>query len=69
MSCKGFSIFSPGGHFVQQSGTILACLVEDHPKNHFCEINLKLVNWSRRRSHLQVFLFLALADILFSGAE
>ena len=30
---KGFSIFSSDGHFVQQSGTILAILVEGHPKN------------------------------------
>ena len=37
MSFKGVSIFSSGGHFVQQSGTILAFLVE-HPKEHICEI-------------------------------
>ena len=30
---KGFSIFSSDGHFVQQSGTILAILVEGHTKN------------------------------------
>ena len=30
---KGFSIFSSDGHFVQRSGTILAVLVEGHPKN------------------------------------
>ena len=29
----GFSIFSSGGHFVQQSETILAILVEGHPQN------------------------------------
>ena len=29
---KGFSIFSSDGHFVQQRGTILAILVEGHPK-------------------------------------
>ena len=28
-----FSIFSFGGHFVQRSGTILAILVEGHPKS------------------------------------
>ena len=39
------------------------------PEEHFCEIILKLVHWSRRRYHLKVFLFLALAAILFSGAE
>ena len=32
MSFKGFSIFSSGGHFVQRSGTVLAILVEGHPR-------------------------------------
>ena len=69
MSFKGVSIFSSGGHFVQHSATILAFLVEDYPKDHFYEIILKSVHWYRRRSHLKVFLFFALAAILFSGAE
>ena len=55
MSFKGVSIFSSGGHFVQQSGTILAFLVGDLPKKHFCEIILNSVHWSTRRSHLKVF--------------
>ena len=63
MSFKGVSIFSSGGHFVQQSQTILAFFVEDHPEEHFCEITLKSAHWCRRRSHLKVFLFLALAAI------
>ena len=29
----GFSIFSSGGNVVQRSGTILAILVESHPRN------------------------------------
>ena len=33
MSFKGLSIFSSGVNFVQQSGKILAILVEDHPSN------------------------------------
>ena len=33
MSFKGFSIFSSGGHFVQQSGTILEILVKGHERN------------------------------------
>ena len=33
MSFKGFSIFGSGGQFVQRSGTILATLVEGHPRN------------------------------------
>ena len=32
MSFKGFSIFSSGSHFVQRRGTILAILVEGHPR-------------------------------------
>ena len=33
MSFKGFSIFISGGHFAQHSVTILAILVEGHPRN------------------------------------
>ena len=33
MLFKGFSIFSSGGHFVQQSRTSLAILVEGQPRN------------------------------------
>ena len=54
MSFKGVSICSSVGNLVQQSGTILALLVEDHPKKQFCNIILKSVHWSRR-SHLKVF--------------
>ena len=35
---------------------------------HFCEIILKLGHWPRRRCCLKVFLILAMAVILFSGA-
>ena len=67
MSIKGFSIFSSGGHFIQWSRTSFAILVEGNPRN--ISVNLKSVHWSRRRSNLKVFLFLALVAILFSGAE
>ena len=60
-------IFSSGGHFVQQSGIILAILIEGHPKNR-CEIILKSGHWPRR-CHLKVFLFLDLVAILFSRAD
>ena len=33
MLYKGFSIYSFGCNFVQRSGTILAILVEGHPRN------------------------------------
>ena len=32
-SLRPFSIFSSGGHFVQQSQTILAILVKEHESN------------------------------------
>ena len=54
-----FSILSPGGHFVGGQS----------PKEHSCKIISKSMHWLRRRSHLNVFLFLAMAAILFNGAE
>ena len=69
MSYKSFCIFSYGGQFNQRSGTILSILCRESHKEHFCEINLKSVLWSGKRCHLKVFLLLALAAILFSGAE
>ena len=38
-------------------------------KEHSCIIISKSMHWLRRRSHLKVFLFLAVAAILFNGAE
>ena len=66
---KVFLFLSSGGHFVQWSGTILAILVEDHPRNISVKLILKSGHWPRRRCHLKVFLFLALVAICFSGAE
>ena len=40
MSFKGFSIFSSGGHFVQWTETILAILVEGHPRNFSVKLSL-----------------------------
>ena len=39
------------------------------PKEHSCIIISKSMHWLRRHSRLKVFLFLALAAILFNGAE
>ena len=39
------------------------------PKEHSCIIISKSMHWLRRRSHLKVFLFLALVAILFNGAD
>ena len=65
---KFFSVFSSGGHFVQQSRNIWAISVEDLPRNNPIEFGWNLpcnggdVVWS-------FFLFLALAAILCSRAE
>ena len=57
---KGFSIFSSDDHFVQRSRTILAILVEGHPRN-ISEIILKSACWPWRRYCSKIFfLFLAL---------
>ena len=60
-SFEGFSIFSSGGHLVQRSGTVSATLIEVHPRNLPVKFFSKSMHWLRRRSHLKVFLFLALA--------
>ena len=39
------------------------------PKEHSCIFIPKSMHWLRRRSRLKIFLFLALAAILFKGAE
>ena len=60
------SIFIPGSHLVQRSGTIWAILVEGHPTLipvKFCQ------NRPSGMSFKGLFLFLALAAILCSGAE
>ena len=39
------------------------------PKEPYCKIISKLMYWLKRRSRLKVFLFLAMAAIVFNGAE
>ena len=39
------------------------------PKVHSCIIISNSMHWLRRRSRLKVFVFLALAAILFNGGE
>ena len=63
MLLKGVSIFSFDGHFVQQSRTILAILVEGHPKTHFCKIILKSAHWPWKRCRFRSF------SILSSGGH
>ena len=50
-----FSIFSSGGHFVQQSRTILAIFGKGSSKEHSCGIILKSAHWPRRRCGLNGF--------------
>ena len=69
MSFKGFSIFSFDGHFVQRSGTILAILVEGYPRNISVKLFCNRPIGLGEDVVLLVFLFLALAAILFSIAE
>ena len=52
---KGFSIFSSDGHSVQQSGTILAILVEGHSRTICVKLFLKSAHWPRRRCCLKFF--------------
>ena len=49
---------SSGSHFVQQRGTIFHNFGRGSPKEHFCEIILKLGHWPRRRCRLKVFFFI-----------
>ena len=52
---KVFSIFSSDGHSNQQSGTILAILVEGHPRSICVTLFLKSAHWPRRRCCLKFF--------------
>ena len=47
----------------------MSIFVGQSPKEHSSKIISKLIYWLRKRSRLKVFLFLALAAILFNGAE
>ena len=63
-----FSTLSSGGHFVLQSRTSVAVLVKGNERN----ISVKLFEIGplvREEMSFKVFLFLALAAILFSRAK
>ena len=64
-----FSVFSSDGHFVQANGTILAICKRVTQRNISCEIIVKSGHWPARICCLKVFLFIALAAILFFGSE
>ena len=72
---KDFSIFSSGGHLVYRSGAILAILVGSHLGNIPMKFESQWpkgsigVTCSFKKKIIHDFLFLALAAILFIGAE
>ena len=66
---KLFSIYSPSGHFVQQSGTIGAILLECYTRNISVKIFQNLLIGLAEEVVYFFFLFIALAAILFNGAE
>ena len=70
MSFKGLVFFfSSADHFVQWSDDF-SNFGRGSPNKSFCEIILKSVHWARRcRLNFFIFSVLALAAILFSGAE
>ena len=69
-SClKVFSIFSSGSHLVQQSGTVGAILVDSHLRNIPVKLFQNLSTDLAEEVIKSLFLFIALATILFNVAE
>ena len=68
-SFKGFSIFSYGSHLVQQSGTVYAILVDSHPRNISVKLFQNLSTDLTEEVVKSLFLFIALAAILFNVVE
>ena len=64
-----FSIFSSGGHLVQQSGTVLAVLVDTHLRNIPVKLFQNLSIDIAEEVVKSLSLFIALAAILFNVAE
>ena len=68
-SClKLFSIYSPGGNFVQRTRTVSAILVWVTPETSLYNY-FKIDPLVKEEKSLKVFLFLALAAILLNGSE
>ena len=66
---KGFSIFSSGGHLVQWSRTVWAILVDSHLRNIPVKLFQNLSTDLAEEVIQSLFLFIALAAILFIVAE
>ena len=68
-SIEGFSIFSSGGHPNQRSGTVRAILMDSHLRNIPVELFQNLSTDLAEEVVKSLFLFIALAAILFNVAE
>ena len=68
-SFKGFSIFSSGSHLVQPSGTVWAILVDSHLRNIPVKLFQNLSTDLAEEVVKSLFLFIALAAILFNVAD
>ena len=66
---NGFSIFSSGGHLVQRSGTVSAIFLNSHIRNIPVKLFQKLSTDLAEDDVKSIFLFIALAAILFNVAE
>ena len=68
-SIEGFSIFSSGSHLVQRSGTVSSILVDSHLRNIPVKLFQNLSTDLAEEVVKSLFLFIALAAILFNVAE
>ena len=66
---KGFSIFSSGSHLVQRSGTVSAIFVDSHLRNIPVKLFQNLSTDLAEEVVKSLFLFIALAAILFNIAK
>ena len=66
---KGFSIFSSGGHLVQRSGKVCGILVDSHLRNIPVKLFQNLSTDLAEECVKSLFLFIALAAILFNVAK
>ena len=64
-----FFIFSSGGHLIQQSGTVWAILVDSHLRNSPVKLFQNLSMDLAEEVFQSLFLFMALAAILFNVAK
>ena len=68
-SFKDISIFSSGGHLLQRSGTVWAILVDSHLRNIPVKLFQNLSTDLAEEVIKSLFLFIALAAILFNVVE